>query len=82
MKKYLVVIEKTNTGFSSYVPDLPGCIATGKTKDEVEKNIIRGALHQTDGIIIKAADKLNLSFRSMRYRIQKHKLKGKSDPEK
>jgi two-component system response regulator PilR (NtrC family) len=53
-----------------------------KILDEVEKNIIRGALHQTDGIIVKAADKLNLSFRSMRYRIQKHKLKGKSDPEK
>jgi len=37
--KYLIVIEKTNTGFSAYLPDLPGCIAAGKTKKEVEKNI-------------------------------------------
>jgi predicted RNase H-like HicB family nuclease len=30
MRKYLVVFEKTKTGFCAYVPDLPGCIATGK----------------------------------------------------
>lgn len=39
MRKYLVVYEKTKTGYSSYVPDLPGVIATGKTKDIIEKNI-------------------------------------------
>ena len=37
MKKYLVIIEKTKTGFSAYSPDIEGCIATGKTKEEVEK---------------------------------------------
>jgi predicted RNase H-like HicB family nuclease len=37
--KYLVVIEETETGFSAYSPDLPGCIATGDTKEDVEKNI-------------------------------------------
>jgi len=31
MHKYLVIIEKTETGFSAYVPDLPGCIATGNS---------------------------------------------------
>lgn len=36
MKKYLVVVEKTKTGFSAFSPDLDGCIATGKTKAEVE----------------------------------------------
>lgn len=36
MKKYLVVVEETNTGFSAYSPDLPGCIATGATHEEVE----------------------------------------------
>lgn len=40
MRKYLVVYEKTKTGYSSYVPDLPGVIATGKTKAITEKNII------------------------------------------
>lgn len=32
---YLIVIEITDTGFSAYAPDLPGCIATGGTLDEV-----------------------------------------------
>ena len=40
MKKYLVVFEKTKTGYSAYVPDLPGCIATGRTKIETEKKYV------------------------------------------
>ena len=36
MNKYLIIIEKTNTGYSAYSPDLPGCVATGKTKSETE----------------------------------------------
>ena len=39
MKKYAVVIEKTGTGYSAYVPDLPGCISTGKNLDETERSI-------------------------------------------
>ena len=35
--KYLVVVEKTNTGYSAYSPDIDGCMATGTIKDEVEK---------------------------------------------
>lgn len=34
--KLLIVIEKTETGFSSYSPDLPGCVATGATRKQVE----------------------------------------------
>jgi predicted RNase H-like HicB family nuclease len=41
--KYLIVIEQTTTGFSAYSPDLPGCIATGHTHDEVEREM-RGAI--------------------------------------
>ena len=37
MRKYLVVYEKTKTGYSAYVPDLPGVIATGKTKIREQK---------------------------------------------
>ena len=33
--KYLVVVEKSETGFGAYVPDLPGCVAAGATRDEV-----------------------------------------------
>ncbi|HJV35902.1 type II toxin-antitoxin system HicB family antitoxin [Geomonas sp.] len=39
MYRYLVVIEKTSTGFSAYAPDLPGCIATGETREETKKNM-------------------------------------------
>jgi len=35
--KYLIIIEKTKTGFSVFSPDLPGCIATGSTRKQVEK---------------------------------------------
>ena len=38
MNKYLIVIEETGTGYSAYSPDLPGCLSTGRTRDEVESN--------------------------------------------
>ncbi|EKD28902.1 MAG: hypothetical protein ACD_79C00167G0003 [uncultured bacterium] len=50
MKKFLVIIEKTRTGFSAYAPDLPGCIATGKTKNEVEENIYEAIQMHLEGI--------------------------------
>lgn len=39
MRRYLIVIEKTETGFSAYSPDLPGCATTGATRNEVEINM-------------------------------------------
>ncbi|MBX3291180.1 MAG: type II toxin-antitoxin system HicB family antitoxin [Acidobacteria bacterium] len=33
--KYLVIVEKGDTGYGAYVPDLPGCIAVAETEDEV-----------------------------------------------
>ena len=36
--KYLTVIEKTNTGYSAYSPDLSGCVSTGATIEEVTAN--------------------------------------------
>ncbi|HMO65992.1 MAG TPA: type II toxin-antitoxin system HicB family antitoxin [Verrucomicrobiota bacterium] len=36
MNRYLIVLERTATGFSAYAPDLPGCIATGRTRAETE----------------------------------------------
>ncbi len=39
MKKYLIVIEQTATGCSAYSPDLDGCVATGKTREEVESQM-------------------------------------------
>lgn len=37
--KYAIVIEKAESNYSAYVPDLPGCVATGTTLDEVESQI-------------------------------------------
>jgi predicted RNase H-like HicB family nuclease len=50
MVKYLIVFEKTETGYSAYVPDLPGCIATAKTKTAVEKNILEAIRFHLDGM--------------------------------
>jgi predicted RNase H-like HicB family nuclease len=50
MKKYLVVYEKTKTGYSAYAPDLPGVIATGKTKSIVEKNIFEAIYFHIEGL--------------------------------
>ncbi len=39
MYRFLVIIEKANEKYSAYSPDLPGCIATGSTREEAEKNM-------------------------------------------
>jgi predicted RNase H-like HicB family nuclease len=39
MNRYLIIIEETATGFSAYSPDLPGCVATGRTREEVEREM-------------------------------------------
>lgn len=41
MKKYAVVIERGPNHLSAYVPDLPGCISTGRTVEEIQRNIAR-----------------------------------------
>jgi predicted RNase H-like HicB family nuclease len=50
MKKYLVVVEETETGFSAYSPDLPGCIATGTTRDEVEQEMREAMKFHIEGM--------------------------------
>lgn len=37
--KYLVVYEKTDTGYSAYIPDLPGCVSVGESEAEVKEMI-------------------------------------------
>tara|TARA_A100001037_G_C14930297_1_gene535734 strand:- start:398 stop:616 length:219 start_codon:yes stop_codon:yes gene_type:complete len=39
MNRYLIVIEKTETGYSAYSPDLSGCVATGGDRAEVEREM-------------------------------------------
>jgi predicted RNase H-like HicB family nuclease len=37
--KYLIILEKTSTGYSAYSPDLPGCVSAGDTAEETEANM-------------------------------------------
>lgn len=39
MRRFLIVIEKAGNNFSAYSPDLPGCVATGGTREEAERNM-------------------------------------------
>jgi predicted RNase H-like HicB family nuclease len=39
MHRFLIVIEKADGNYSAYSPDLPGCVATGKTREDAEKNM-------------------------------------------
>ena len=55
MLKYLVVFEKTKTGYSSFVPDLPGCIATGEDKKSTEQSIYEAIKFHIEGLKEEAA---------------------------
>ena len=48
--KYAVVIEKAEGNYSAYVPDLPGCVATGATVQEVEIEIKEAIAFHLDGL--------------------------------
>jgi len=48
--KYLIVIEETATGYSAYSPDVPGCVASGGTRDEVEAQMKDAISFHRDGL--------------------------------
>lgn len=50
MKKYLIVIESTATGYSAYSPDLPDCVGTGEIRAEVEANMREAIAFHLDGL--------------------------------
>lgn len=50
MNRYLIVIEVTETGFSAYSPDLPGCVSAGATRQEVEANMKEAIKFHLDGL--------------------------------
>jgi predicted RNase H-like HicB family nuclease len=51
MKKFAVVIEAGPNNYSAYVPDLPGCVSTGRTLAEIEKNIREAIEYHIEGMI-------------------------------
>jgi predicted RNase H-like HicB family nuclease len=56
MTKYLVILEHSSTGYSAYVPDLPGCVATGDTKETTEQNIFVAIQFHIEGMQAEGYD--------------------------
>jgi predicted RNase H-like HicB family nuclease len=51
MYRFLIVIEKANKNYSAYSPDLPGCVATGKTRDEAARNMHEAVEMHVQGML-------------------------------
>ena len=50
MHRFLVVIEKTESNYSAYSPDLPGCVATGSSREDVERNMHEAIVLHVQGL--------------------------------
>ncbi|WP_353268318.1 type II toxin-antitoxin system HicB family antitoxin [Gemmatimonas sp.] len=48
--KLLIVVEPTASGFSAYAPDVPGCVATGPTRDSVERTMREAIEFHLEGL--------------------------------
>ena len=51
MHRFLLIVEKAEANFSAYSPDLPGCVATGKTREEAKTNLMEAIRFHLDGLI-------------------------------
>lgn len=51
MHRFLIVIEKANGNYSAYSPDIPGCIATGGTRKQVEQNMYEAIEMHVRGLL-------------------------------
>ncbi|MEO6808879.1 MAG: type II toxin-antitoxin system HicB family antitoxin [Isosphaeraceae bacterium] len=52
MREYAVLYERGERNWSAYVPDLPGCVATGKTREETEQHIREAIVFHIEGLVI------------------------------
>jgi predicted RNase H-like HicB family nuclease len=50
VKEYLIIVEETETGYPAFSPDVPGCGSTGKTKEEVRRNIQEAMEFHLEGL--------------------------------
>ena len=50
MSRYLIVIEEIPTGFSAYSPDLPGCVSTGRTREDVARSMREAIEFHVEGL--------------------------------
>lgn len=51
MSRFLIIIEQGSNNYSAYVPDLPGCIATGRTLDDVKTNMEQAIKLHIEGMM-------------------------------
>ena len=51
MRRFLVIIEEAGENYSAYSPDLPGCVATGRSREEVERNMREAIEMHVNGLI-------------------------------
>lgn len=51
MYKFMIILEKVDTGYSAFSPDIPGCVATGSTKEETEQNMYNAIEMHIEGLI-------------------------------
>lgn len=51
MHRFLIVIEKADGNYSAYSPDLPGCVATGKSRDQAARNMHEAIEMHVRGLI-------------------------------
>jgi predicted RNase H-like HicB family nuclease len=51
MYRFLIIIETANGNYSAYAPDLPGCVATGKTSEEAERNMYEAVEMHVHGML-------------------------------
>jgi predicted RNase H-like HicB family nuclease len=50
MNRYVIIIEKADSNYSAYSPDVPGCVATGATREEAEREMLAALQMHIDGI--------------------------------
>ena len=51
MPRYLVIIEEADGNYSAYAPDLPGCVATGRTREETEERMREAIAFHLEGLL-------------------------------
>ena len=54
--RYLVIVEPTATGFSAFSPDVPGCVATGATREDVEREMADAIAFHIEGLRAQGLD--------------------------
>ena len=51
MHRFLIVIEKAEGNYSAYSPDLPGCVATGRTREQAARNMHKAIEFHISGLL-------------------------------